>query len=172
MYVSINPPVRRVVSLPVPWSNRSASTRPQALTLALLKINKLSHLLTSCQRVWPASILYEHINAACVRQNLEPPTKQWISILVTKLSASFPIVPAEEAPPFKLPTTSEVWRRVPWMIRPDQEPILLTTATSKSAKFKTPPSTDLPFIPTWLLNVPSIVIQSQTRQAIFDLDDS
>ncbi|KAF0687702.1 hypothetical protein As57867_020510, partial [Aphanomyces stellatus] len=84
----------------------SASTRPQALTLALLKINKLSHLLTSCQRVWPASILFEHINAACVRQNLEPPTKQWISILVTKLS-SFPIVPAEEAPPFKLPTTSE-----------------------------------------------------------------
>ncbi|KAF0685573.1 hypothetical protein As57867_022499, partial [Aphanomyces stellatus] len=29
----------------------SASTRPQALTLALLKINKLPHLLTSCQRV-------------------------------------------------------------------------------------------------------------------------
>ncbi|KAF0688876.1 Aste57867_19581 [Aphanomyces stellatus] len=132
----------------------SSSTRPQALTLALLKINKLYHLLTSCQRVWPASILYEHINAACVRQNLEPPTKQWISILVTKLSASFPIVPAEEAPPFKLPTTSEVWRCVPWMIRPDQEPILLTTVSSKSAKIKTPPSTDLPLIPTRHLNLP------------------
>ncbi|KAF0689198.1 hypothetical protein As57867_019255, partial [Aphanomyces stellatus] len=105
-------------------------------------------------RVWPASISYEHINAACVRQNLEPPTKQWISILVTKLSASFPIIPTEEAPPFKLPTTSEVWRCVPWMIRPDQEPILLTTASSKSAKIKTPPSTDLPLVPTRHLNLP------------------
>ncbi|KAF0687719.1 hypothetical protein As57867_020495, partial [Aphanomyces stellatus] len=85
----------------------SSSTRPQALTLALLKINKLSHLLTSCQRVWPASVLFEHIKAACLRYNLEPPAKQWISILVTKLSASFPIIPAEESPPFKLPTTSE-----------------------------------------------------------------
>ncbi|KAF0688998.1 Aste57867_19498 [Aphanomyces stellatus] len=40
------------------------------------------------------------------------------------------------------------------MIRPDQEPILLTTASSKSAKIKTRPSTDLPLIPTRHLNLP------------------
>ncbi|KAF0685388.1 Aste57867_22709 [Aphanomyces stellatus] len=33
----------------------------------------LSHLLTPCQRTWPASILYEQIKVACVRTNLEPP---------------------------------------------------------------------------------------------------
>ncbi|KAF0716334.1 Aste57867_2900 [Aphanomyces stellatus] len=111
----------------------SASTRPQALTLAMLKITKLSHLLTPCQRTCPASILYEQIKVACVRTNLEPPTKQWMSILVTKLSALFPIVPVDAAPPFKLPTTSNAWQTVSWMILPDQEPILLTAASSKSA---------------------------------------
>ncbi|KAF0689017.1 Aste57867_19481 [Aphanomyces stellatus] len=77
-----------------------------------------------------------------------------MSILVTKLSALFPIVPVDEAPPFKLPTTSNAWQTVSWMIRPDQEPILLTAASSKSAKIKPPPAAILSLIPTRHLNLP------------------
>ncbi|KAF0712396.1 hypothetical protein As57867_004830, partial [Aphanomyces stellatus] len=91
---------------------------------------------------------------ACVRTNLEPPTKQWMATLVTKLSALFHIVPVDEAPPFKLPTTSNACQTVSWMIRPDQEPILLTAASSKSAKIKPPPAAILSLIPTRHLNLP------------------
>ncbi|KAH9052488.1 hypothetical protein Ae201684P_001668 [Aphanomyces euteiches] len=64
----------------------STSTQDQANVLASLHITKLSHLLTPCQRVWPASILFDKINRACRQANFVPPTKQWISILVTKAS--------------------------------------------------------------------------------------
>ncbi|KAF0683307.1 Aste57867_24633 [Aphanomyces stellatus] len=76
-----------------------------------------------------------------------------MSILVTKLSTLFPIVPVDEAPPFKLPTTSNAWQTVSWMIRPDQEPNLLTAASSKSAKIKPPPAAILSLIPTRHLNL-------------------
>ncbi|KAF0690558.1 Aste57867_18045 [Aphanomyces stellatus] len=120
----------------------------------MLKTTNLSHLLTPCQRTWPSSILYEEIKVAYVRPNLEPPTKQWMSILVTKLSALVPIVPVDVAPPFMVSTTSNAWQTVSWMIRPDQEPILLTTTSSKSAKINPPPVAILSLIPTRHLNLP------------------
>jgi hypothetical protein len=131
----------------------SVSTQPQALSLALLKITKLSHVLTPCQRVWPASALFAKLKSACVQSNIVPPTKQWISSLVSKLANSFEIIPEEDAPLFCFPTPNTEWIGVCWMIGSKDDPILLATATSKAAKL--PILDNEPLTPTKHLNLPS-----------------
>ena len=143
----------------------SASTQPQAQTLASLKITKLSHLLTPCQRVWPASILFDKIYRACRQFNFDPPTKQWISILVTKLSRWFDVVSEEEAPVFNLPLPSSEWMEWHWMIRPDSTPILLSLASSGSAKIRTSSVVSPSILPTKHLNLPSDFYQDPKRLA-------
>ncbi|KAH9118819.1 hypothetical protein AeMF1_008212, partial [Aphanomyces euteiches] len=143
----------------------STSTRDQANVLALLHITKLSHLLTPCQRVWPASILFDKINRACRQADFVPPTKQWISLLVTKLSRLFEIVSEEDAPVFHLPTPSSQWMEWHWMIQPDSSPILLSLATSKSAKIRASPAVSSSILPTKHLNLPSNFYEDPKRLA-------
>ncbi|KAH9104123.1 hypothetical protein AeMF1_019699 [Aphanomyces euteiches] len=143
----------------------STSTRDQANVLALLRITKLSHLLTPCQRVWLASILFDKINRACRQANFVPPTKQWISILVTKLSRLFEIVSVEDAPVFHLPTSSSEWMEWHWMIQPDSSPILLSLATSKSAKIRASPAVSSSILPTKHLSLPSNFYEDPKRLA-------
>ncbi|KAH9074033.1 hypothetical protein Ae201684P_015931 [Aphanomyces euteiches] len=141
----------------------STSTQDQANVLASLHITKLSHLLTPCQRVWPASILFDKINRACRQANFVPPTKQWISILVTKLSRLFDIVSEEDAPVFHLPTPNSEWMEWHWMIHPDSSPILLSLATSKSAKLRASPAVNSSILPTKHLNLPSNFYEDPKR---------
>ena len=133
----------------------SASTQPQALSLASLKITKLSHVLTPCQRVWPASILFEKIKAACVQTNIPPPSKLWISRLVAKLTLSYDCIPEADAPVFQLPSLGTSFYRVSWMVQCSDGPILLTKATSKAAKLSPPEVATDALIPTKHLNLPS-----------------
>ncbi|KAH9094690.1 hypothetical protein Ae201684P_022164 [Aphanomyces euteiches] len=141
----------------------STSTQDQANVLASLHITKLSHLLTPCQRVWPASILFDKINRACRQANFVPPTKQWISILVTKLSRLFDIVSEEDAPVFHLPTPNSEWMEWHWMIHPDSSPILLSLATPKSAKIRASPAVNSSILPTKHLNLPSNFYEDPKR---------
>ncbi|KAH9070904.1 hypothetical protein Ae201684P_003002 [Aphanomyces euteiches] len=141
----------------------STSTQDQANVLASLHITKLSHLLTPCQRVWPASILFDKINRACRQANFVPPTKQWISILVTKLSRLFDIVSEEDAPVFHLPTPNSEWMEWHWMIHPDSSPILLSLATPKSAKIRASPAGNSSILPTKHLNLPSNFYEDPKR---------
>ncbi|KAH9094693.1 hypothetical protein Ae201684P_022167 [Aphanomyces euteiches] len=141
----------------------STSTQDQANVLASLHITKLSHLLTPCQRVWPASILFDKSNRACRQANFVPPTKQWISILVTKLSRLFDIVSEEDAPVFHLPTPNSEWMEWHWMIHPDSSPILLSLATPKSAKIRASPAVNSSILPTKHLNLPSNFYEDPKR---------
>ncbi|ETV92988.1 hypothetical protein H310_12826 [Aphanomyces invadans] len=85
------------------YDHCGTSTQPQALTLASLGITQVAHLLTPCERLWPPGLLFDTVRRLCVRSNLEPPTKKWITILTTKLSTLFEVASESNLPPFHLP---------------------------------------------------------------------
>ncbi|RHZ27263.1 hypothetical protein DYB37_007339 [Aphanomyces astaci] len=137
------------------YDHCSASSQPQARTLASLGLTQVSHFLTPCHRLWPASTVYALIHQACIRSNLEPPTKHWITILMTKLSNLFEVVPEANPPPFRLPVRRPPLLEVSWILRPDLVPIELAAASSTSAKIRTPPVADSSLIPTKHLGLPA-----------------
>ncbi|RHY50394.1 hypothetical protein DYB34_005720 [Aphanomyces astaci] len=137
------------------YDHCSASSQPQARTLASLGLTQVSHFLTPCHRLWPASTVYALIHQACIRSNLEPPTKHWITILMTKLSNLFEVVPEANPPPFRLPVRRPPLLEVSWILRPDLVPIELAAASSTAAKIRTPPVADSSLIPTKHLGLPA-----------------
>jgi hypothetical protein len=108
----------------------SKETQLQALTLAHLKITRLSHMLTPSRRVWPASELFPKIQVACTHANLVPPTRRWITILVAKVSAVFGEAPEGFDTPFIFPRSRSTWFDFKWMLFHRKTPVLLTSATS------------------------------------------
>ncbi|RHY23522.1 hypothetical protein DYB25_008246 [Aphanomyces astaci] len=137
------------------YDHCSASSQPQARTLASLGLTQVSHFLTPCHRLWPASTVYALIHQACIRSNLEPPTKHWITILMTKLSNLFEVVPEANPPPFRLPVRRPPLLEVSWILRPDLVPIELAAASSTAAKIRAPPVADSSLIPTKHLGLPA-----------------
>ncbi|RHY27831.1 hypothetical protein DYB32_006497 [Aphanomyces invadans] len=137
------------------YDHCGTSTQPQALTLASLGITQVAHLLTPCERLWPPGLLFDTVRRLCVRSNLEPPTKKWITILTTNLSTLFEVASESNPPPFRLPPRRPPLLHGSWIIRPDDLPIVLSVATSRSAKLKTHSMADSSLIPTKHLNLPT-----------------
>ncbi|RHY20600.1 hypothetical protein DYB32_009997, partial [Aphanomyces invadans] len=101
------------------------------------------------------AILFDTVRRLCVRPNLEPPTKNWITILTTKLSTLFEVASESNPPPFCLPSRRPPLLDVSWIIRSDDLPIVLTVAKSRSAKLRSHPVADSSLIPTKHLNLPT-----------------
>ena len=141
----------------------SPTTQTQALTLASLRITQVAHLLTPCDRIWPARVLFDTIHTKCLRSNLTPPTIQWITVLTTKLSRLFEVVSEDNPPPFRFPDRRSPHEDVSWLVSPDAKPMLLSTATSISAKFRTPPVVASSLIPTKHLDLPTDFYADTTR---------
>jgi exonuclease III len=145
------------------YNGFSTTLQWQFLTLASLKITKLSHVLTPDFQVWPASCIWAKIKPECRRLNLVCPSRQCITALVSRLSMCFEVVSVEEAPEFHLPQENSSWTMDSWLICPGKFPHLLESGTSKCAKLVVQPACDQDLIPTKHLNLPADFYQDPKR---------
>ena len=145
------------------YDHFSRAQQDQALSLAYLKITKVSHLLTPSGQLWSPEYTHSKLESACTRSNVLPPTLSWIRQLMSYLEQHFDYASEATMPAFKLPTgnTPTV---AEWLIRPDDVSYYLPKVTTKAARvqIKTPLAA-ANLIPTKHLRLPPSFYQDPKR---------